>query len=151
MDVLINLHRKGSCATFWIALAAVTVLGLFGDWIIGLWTHNAFEANHPLLFLMLVTTFLNVLWQTSWVVLMATNLHQKISVVFITSAAGGLIASTFLIPMFGVNGAGLTLVIAELPLLYVTINTALSLVHDNWTKYLKAVISNPILLKVSRS
>lgn len=144
MDLVTKLHRKVSAVTFWIALAAVTVLGLLGDWIIGLWTHHAFQSHHVLLELLLATTFLNVLWQTSWVVLMATNRHQQISIIFIASAAAGLLSSALIIPLMGINGAGVALIIAELPLLYLAINSALSLLNDSWFPYVKAVISNPL-------
>lgn len=144
MAVVTQLHRKGSSITFWIALSAVTTLGLIGEWVIGIWTRHAFEQNHMLLFFLLATAFLNVLWQTSWVVLMATNKHQQISIVFIASAAGGLLMSALLIPLNGLNGAGFALVVTELPLLFLSLNSALALVGDNWLAYFKALISNPI-------
>ncbi len=144
VDLVNQLHRKGSSVTFWIALVAVGTLGLFGEWIIGIWTHHTFEQNHTLLLLMLATIFLNVLWQTSWVVLMATNEHKKISMVFIVSAAGALILSAMLIPKLGINGAGWVLVVAEFPLLFYAINSALTLLGDKWLAYYKAVVHNPI-------
>lgn len=149
MDVVTKLHRKGSSVTFWIALASVVGIWQMGEWIIGVWTHHAFQKHHVLLALLLATTFLNVLWQTSWVVLMATNMHQKISIMFIASAAGGLAISTLLIPQMGINGAGVALVIAELPLLYLTINSGLVLLNDNWPDYAKVVIGNPFVRKVA--
>lgn len=144
IELVAKLHRQCSSITFWISLAAIAALGLFGDWFIGLWTRHSFEANHLLLFFLLVTTFLNVLWQASWVVLMATNKHQTISVLFIACAAGGLLLSALVIPLFGLKGVGLALVVAEAPLLFIAINSTLILLGDNWKKYIKSVISNPI-------
>ena len=138
------LHRRASSITFWIALVAVSVLWVIGDWIIGLWTSHAFEQNDVLLFLLLVTIFLNVLWQSSWVVMMAGNMHQKISIVFIVCAACGLLGASLFIPVMGINGVGVALVIAELPLLYMTINSSLLLLNDSWPEYAKSVISNPL-------
>jgi O-antigen/teichoic acid export membrane protein len=144
MDLVKQIHRKGSSVTFWIALAAVTTLGFIGEWIIGIWTRHAFEQNHTLLLLMLATTLLNVLWQTSWVVLMATNTHQKISIVFVASSASALLLGTITLPILGINGAGWILFLAEIPLFLHVINSALSLACDKWAGYLKSVISNPI-------
>lgn len=146
-----ELHRKGSSITFWIALAAITTLGLIGEWIISVWTRHAFEQNHTLLILLLATTFFNVLWQTSWVVLMATNKHEIISIVFVASAAGGLLLSVLIIPLLGINGAGLVLVIAELPLLFLVIKSALTLLGDKWLMYLKAVVGIRMNRKVAKS
>lgn len=143
MDLLSKLHHKGSKVTFWIAIACMAGLGLVGERIIGVWTHHAFQSHPILLWLLLATSFLNVLWQTSWVVLMATNMHQKISIVFFASATGGLATCALIIPLLGLNGAGLALVIAELPMLYLAVNGALNLLHDSWSSYAKAIISNP--------
>lgn len=147
MDVVINLHRKGSSVTFWVALACVVALGLTGELIIAVWTRHAFEPNHTLLALLLATTLVNVLWQTSWVILMATNNHQKISFTFITTAIAGLVLSLLLIPQFGINGVGLALFISELPMLYFAVGNGLKLLNDNWAAYTKSVISNPFYQK----
>lgn len=144
IDLVSKIHRKGSCITFWVALTSVIAMGLLGEWIIGIWTHYAFEQNHILLSLLLATTFLNVLWQTSWVVLMATNQHHKISIVFVLSAILGLLSSAMVIPYLGINGVGLMLVISEMPILFITINGALLLLHDRWFNYLKSILSNPL-------
>ncbi|WP_290966784.1 lipopolysaccharide biosynthesis protein [Hydrogenophaga sp.] len=138
-----DLHRKSSCITFWLALSAVTMIGLLGDWFVGIWTHHAFEQNQVLLILLLSATFLNVLWQTSWVVLMATNRHEKISVIFIASAIASILLTLIVAPIFGINGAGIVLVAAELPLLFYVTASAISFINENWTTYLKAVTGNP--------
>jgi O-antigen/teichoic acid export membrane protein len=140
MDLVRQLHRKGSSINFWLALSAVALIGVVGEWFVGLWTHHAFEQNHLLFFLLLTTTFLNVLWQTSWVVLMATNQHQLITIAFILSAASGLVLSTLVIPTLGVSGAGLILVLSELPMLFLAINSALQLVNDGCLNYIVSII-----------
>ncbi len=144
MDLIIQLHRKSSSITFWIALASVTTIGFIGEWVVGIWTHHSFLPNHTLLLLLLAVTFLNVCWQTSWVVLMATNQHNKISFAFILSAATGLISSTLAAPFLGINGIGIMLVLSEIPMHFITINSALKLLNDHWSNYIKAVLSNPI-------
>lgn len=148
LALVTQLHRKGSSITFWIALAAVTFIATVGNWFIGIWTRHAFEPNPTLLILLLLTTFLNVLWQTSWVVLMATNKHEIISILFVASALSSLSLSNVFIPLFGINSVGIVLIITELPLLFYGINNALCLLGDNWFSYVKAVISNPLISKL---
>ncbi len=143
MDLVRQLHRKGSSVTFWVALVAVGLLGLLGEWFIGVWTSHAFEQNHTLFALLLAVTFLNVLWQTSWVVLMATNQHQKITLTFIATASSALLLGSLTLPVFGVSGAGVVLLVAELPMLYLAINSALQLLNDHWPGYLKSTFSKP--------
>jgi O-antigen/teichoic acid export membrane protein len=145
MDLVRQLHRKGTNITFWIALFAVAMLGSAGEWFIGMWTGHAFEQNHLLFALLLATTFINVLWQNSWVVLMATNQHQKITIAFIVSAVCGLLLGYITMPVLGVSGAGLVLLVAELPMLYLAVNSALQLLQDQWSGYLKSTFSMPIV------
>lgn len=146
MELVKKLHNKGSSVTFWIALLTVVTLGLIGELIVGVWTRHVFEQNQTLLLLMLATVFLNVLWQTSWVVLMATNQHQKITLAFIVTSASALLFAITTIEFFGINGAGLIVLIAELPMLYVTINSTLKLLNDDWFSYIKSTTSNPLRL-----
>lgn len=148
MDLLRQLHRKGSSIALWIALIAVAALAVLGEWFVDVWTRHAFEQNHFLFALLLATTFLNVFWQTSWIVLMATNQHQKITVAFIVSAASALLLATSAIPYLGVSGAGLALMLAELPMLYLAIKSALQLLDDRWLGYLGTVFSKPKVPKL---
>jgi len=138
-----QLHRKVSCIAFWIALAAIALLGVLGQWFIGIWTHHAFGQNHALFVLLLVTTFLNVLWQTSWVILMATNQHQKITLAFIITTAISLLISYMVLPITGIASAGMVLALAELPMLWIAINSALRLLDDSRSGYLRSVIRLP--------
>ena len=146
IDSVRQLHRKVSSVTFWLAIAAVALLGAIGEWFVRAWTRHEFEQNHVLFALLLATTFLNVLWQTSWVVLLATNQHQKITLAFIVSTACALSFGTLVIPVFGIRGAGLVLLIAELPMLFLAVNSALQLLNDQWLGYIKAIARNPMKL-----
>lgn len=145
IDLVQQIHRKSSRITFRVAFAAVALLGVMGEWIVGIWTRHAFEQNHVLFALLLATTLLNVLWQTSWVVLMATNQHQRIAIAFLVSATSGLLLSTLVVPSFGVSGAGLILGLVEFPMLYIAISSALQLLNDNWSGYLKSLFSRPTI------
>ena len=143
MALVTQLHRKGSSTTFWIALLSVITLGLCGDWLVGSWTHHAFEPNRILLILLLATSFFNVLWQTSWVVLMAVNKHEMVSIVFVTCASVGLLLGFIIIPLIGINGVGLVLLLSELPLLFFVTKSVLELLDDKWFLYLVNIINVP--------
>jgi O-antigen/teichoic acid export membrane protein len=143
INQLIKMYHKGASISFWLAFVSIIVLAFSGDWLIGVWTQHVIQPHHNLLLLLLLVTFINVLWQTSWVVLMATNMHQKISVIFIFSSVAGLLISYFTIPMFGINAAGVALAIVELPLFYLAIKSSLSLLDVSWQTYVKNMLSFP--------
>ncbi|WP_018609037.1 lipopolysaccharide biosynthesis protein [Uliginosibacterium gangwonense] len=142
MDIVSQLHGKISAITFWMGLLAVTLLSFFGKWIVSVWTHHSFEQNSILLMLMLLAAFTNVLWQTSWVLLMATNQHQKITLAFITATASSLLLSYLIMPLVGLNGVGLVMILCELPMLYITVGHALNMLNETWPKYLSELVSD---------
>lgn len=147
LDLATRLHRKGSSFAFWIAVVGVLIIGSIGEYFIGIWTRHSFQPNHFVLGFLLLTTFLNALWQTSCVVLMATNMHKTISVAFMASAMSGVAISLAIIPLVGIGGAGVALAIAEVPMMYLTISRGLSLLGDNWTEYVRNVLRNPFNFK----
>lgn len=143
IDLVARLHRSFSSLTFWLGLCSVVMLSGTGEWMIRAWTRHAFQQNQVLLVLMLLTAFLNVMWQTSWVVLMATNQHQKITAVFLLLAVGCLTLSYLIAPALGIDGIGMILAAFELPMLYIAIDRALVVLNDGWYGYAKSVVSIP--------
>ena len=146
ISLVSKLYFKGVSAAFWISTVSIIAFGVTGELVIGVWTHHSFEHNHVLFAGMLLTAFLNVLWQTSWVLLMATNKHQRIAIIFITSAIFSLLATALVIPKFGLISVGVVLAVSELPLLFYVNNSALVLIGGKWSNYLKNISINPLKL-----
>lgn len=144
INLVKKIHRKGSTITFWLAICAVATIGLSGEWIISYWTRNAFESDNILLIALLGGSFISVLWQTSWVLLMAINKHEKISIVFIASTATALICSWLIIPLHGLAGAAFALLIFEIPLAIYVINTAITVTNDAWSSHIKSISLAPL-------
>lgn len=134
-----QLHRRGFALSFWLGLVSLVIVGFLGGSIIELWTNNSIESKPLLLWLLLMLAFLNVLWQSSWVVLMATNNHVDISFVFLVSSAIALLVC-FLLNQFGVESSAVILIVAELPLLIFTIKKSLVLTSDRPFNFLKSII-----------
>ncbi len=143
MTLVRSLHRKGSMAAFWIGLAGAVCLGIGGIWVIGAWVRHAFAPDPLLLALLLLAAFLNILWQTSSMVLMATNRHQLISLFFLASTAGGLLLSALLIRLLGIDGAAMAMILAEVPMLFYAIGAALSVAGDKFPGYARAIVGAP--------
>ena len=137
IELIMNLHRKVSGATLWIALLSVVFISITGDWIVKTWTHASFQSNHLLLLTMLVVSFVNVLWQTSWVVLVATNRHIELGLIFIGCTLATLFLSVCAGKMFGLIGVGIVLILCEIPMLICTIRKALNELDDQVGKYCK--------------
>jgi hypothetical protein len=66
---------------------------------------------------------------------MATNNHQKLSVIFLMSTFSGLLLSYFVAPYYGIEGVGGVLFLCEFPVFYYAISRALSVLGDKWLGY----------------
>jgi O-antigen/teichoic acid export membrane protein len=144
------LYRKASAVAFWLGLLGVVFIGLCGELILKIWTHSSLQPNHVLLALLLAATFLNILWQTSMVLLLATNMHQRLSMAFITAAVTAIAASALLIPKMGVNGAGLAILILEIPMLFFAIKNGIRLSDEKWSQHWREVTIAPLISMKAR-
>ncbi|MGM9424855.1 lipopolysaccharide biosynthesis protein [Hydrogenophaga sp. MI9] len=141
-----SMHQKASSAIFWMSCAIAISSALLGGYVIEIWTKGAIVADTPTLLLLILAAFINVNWQTSWVVLMATNRHSKISLYFVASSALTLAGIALITPRLGLSSAALVIAIAELPLLYLTIHQTLALLDDSWHNHIKHAFAIPFKL-----
>lgn len=81
-----HLHRKIIKITIFFSASSGVALLLLGPLIYRLWTHNSVPFNWSLTFVFVVVLFMESLWSSSSVTLMATNNHSKLGLVFITGA-----------------------------------------------------------------
>ena len=139
IDLVRYFHRRGSCLSLWTAFIAVVFLYIIEGWVVDIWIGRDFLRNETLFLLLLITAFLNVLWQTSLVVLMATNEHTKISLQYLFLSALGVFSAYVLMLNMGINGAGLSLIFFEVPMLIIVVGKTLKFVSDDWMSYLMAL------------
>lgn len=117
--------------TFWTGLFVFVIFFFFGDWLLQLWVGENLVQNALLWDVLLVASLLSIQWQSPWVLLMAVNKHQAVSLHFIFSMCISLLCAVLLMPNFGVTGAGMAVVISELLMLYFCIKQVLK--EKKWT------------------
>ncbi|MEO8404390.1 MAG: lipopolysaccharide biosynthesis protein, partial [Chitinophagaceae bacterium] len=112
-----RLHRIGVVLSIGIALIFVLVLGLFGQKLFSVWTGGAFVLSRTLLFLFLLPIPFNSLWFTSSVIHMASNRHEGLAVRYLIAMCLAVIGCGILAWLFGIEGAAVSTVIADLILI----------------------------------
>jgi len=87
-----RLHRKIMKVTIAASFSIGVALLFAGPFIYNIWTHDKVEFSVPLMTVYIVVLFVESLWTSSSVTLMATNNHIKLGVCYIvfTSIALGL-------------------------------------------------------------
>lgn len=133
-----RLHRKGFSLAFWLGLIGVFVVGLLGEWFVGIWTQNKLPSQPVLLWILLVVSYINILWQSSWVLLMATNKHVQTAKIFLVTNVFSLVFIAVIASEFGIEWAAASLIFAELPMLIWAIKSGIVLVSDSKKEFILA-------------
>lgn len=85
-----HLHRKILKVTVLTSTCSAFGLLVFGPFIFKIWTHNAVEFSYSLMGVYIAALFVESLWTSSSVTLMATNNHSKLGVVYIFASIIGI-------------------------------------------------------------
>jgi O-antigen/teichoic acid export membrane protein len=142
-----QLHRRSCQAAIWIATLAAIILLVAGEWIINAWTGGKVAFDSTLFHIMLAIVIVNSFWNTSQAVPIAINRHQRLALSYATSALLALILALWLMHLWGLNGAALSLLVIDAAMSIYVIGTSLSLVDDKFTDFLVEVMMPPVRMK----
>ncbi len=145
-----NLYHRMANATLWTTLVIVSLLAILGDWIISLWTDNQVAYDSSLLYLMLGVAVADALWQMSRIVLVSANRHVRSAAAYLTAAVGAILLSYILMPSVGIEGAALSLLVANLAIVPYATKGALTLLEDKLFPYVMALALPPWVLRGSK-
>lgn len=95
-----NLHRKILKITIVMSSLSGVGLLLLGPIIFKLWTHNSISFSYSLMVVYVFALFIESLWTSSSVALMATNNHTKLGSVYILSSCMCLLLSIIIANSF---------------------------------------------------
>lgn len=146
-----KIHRSSCQASFWLSLIAVLFLSITGDWILRIWTKNNVEMNLSLYIIMLFTVVIGSFWYTSFAVLTSVNLHHEIVPKYFLVTFLCLSCSIFVIPILGIDSAGICLMVIEVITSYLVLQKSLALLNENVIFYFRKIITPPFdLLKLAK-
>jgi O-antigen/teichoic acid export membrane protein len=140
-----KLHGKGCQAGVLLGGGASLVLALFGRRLYIFWTHGMLSYNPTLFDVLLFVIVVNSLWNTSSVVSLACNAHQRIAGVYLAGTLLSLPVSYLLIPHFGLLGPALTLVAVEFVIAPYVLKISLSILHETPSDFLRELFTPPDL------
>jgi O-antigen/teichoic acid export membrane protein len=134
-----RLHRIGVVSSIVIAVFFMLVLGIFGEKLFSFWTGGAFTLSQPLLLLFLLPIPFNSLWFTSSVIHMASNNHEGLAVRYLIAMVLAVIGCVVLSWLFGMEGAAVSTVIADIILIPYVFKVSLLLTGDTLEKFLRGI------------
>jgi O-antigen/teichoic acid export membrane protein len=134
-----RLHRIGVALSISLAIFFVLVLGLFGDKLFAFWTGNAFPMPRTLFLLFLLPIPFNSLWFTSSVIHMASNKHEGLAVRYLIAMVLAVVGCVVLSYFFGLEGAAISTVIADIILIPYVFSVSLALTADTFEKFMQGI------------
>ncbi|MFI5130108.1 MAG: lipopolysaccharide biosynthesis protein [Chitinophagales bacterium] len=134
-----RLHRIGVVVSVIVALFFVLFLGLFGEKIFSWWTGGSIVLSKTLLLLFLLPIPFNSLWFTSSVIHMASNKHEGLALRYLVAMGLAVTGCAVFSYFFGMEGAAVSTVIADIVLIPYVFRVSLSLTEDNMEKFFRGI------------
>jgi O-antigen/teichoic acid export membrane protein len=123
------------------SLSVVFASALFGVAFIRWWTHGLVDPPVLLLFILLLVIVANSTWYTLSSVLVATNRHKRLAVVYIAGTIVALLAAVPLSSAFGLPGAATALLAIDMAMVGYVLPAALRVVQDTPGGFLRALLN----------
>lgn len=134
------LHRLGVGLCLLLAIGGVIALSFTGDILYRLWLGDEIHLPLHLLILFLIPIPFNALWLTSSTVLMASNKHGELSRRYVVATLLAAIGCALLTWWFGIEGAAVSTLIADLILIPHVLQQAMLLTRDNLSAFVPGTI-----------
>lgn len=125
-----KLHRIACQAGLWMSIAGVAFLWLIGPTILMLWTHGKVPLDIGAFHWLLLVVIANSFWNTSSVVALASNTHQRLAMLYLAGTLGALASAYLLTRHMGLVGAALSLFVVDTALIWYVLQSSLSAVED---------------------
>lgn len=126
------LHRTSVFLSVSLALTAALIFSLGGTWLFQQWTRQLLPISQSLLIAFLVAVPANALWYTSSIVLLSANEYEGLARRYVIAAVLSLAACYLLTQQFGLEGAALATLVADLVMIPFVMKRSLQLTQDRF-------------------
>lgn len=115
---------------FWLALAAAAGLGVFGSFILEVWTDGKVTMQPVLFAWLLCSAVASVLWYGALIALKAANRHLRVASIYAFASAAAIVVAALLLRWTGdLSAAGISLVLMDTIMALFTLRAAASLLQ----------------------
>ncbi|MGI8927072.1 MAG: lipopolysaccharide biosynthesis protein [Tepidiformaceae bacterium] len=138
-----TIHRRACQGSLLLTALVVALLLPLGTTIIDLWTGGKVDVSFTLFGLLLLVIGLNSLWFTSSVVLVATNSHQAMALLYLGGSVLALSLAAVFVPLAGLVGAAWSLAAIDGIMVGFVLPRSLRLVRDSPAAFLSSIFRIP--------
>jgi len=142
-----TLHRYSCQASLWISIGAAIPLALLGSRILALWTHGRIAMDTPTYLCLLVVAIINSFWYSSMVVLLATNEHGRVAIIYLIAYSISIPVACVLMPFLKLSGAALAILCTEILCSLYVLPRSLALLEDSFAPFSASLLNVPLFLR----
>ncbi len=133
-----KLHRHSCQIAILFCGIAVSFLLLAGRRVYTAWTGGLLPFEAGLFGLLTALVFFNSIWNSSSIVSVATNSHERIALLNLGSAALSVVAASIFARYFGLSGAATALLVVDLSCGWYIVRQSLISLDDSLLEFLLA-------------
>lgn len=147
-----RIHRTSCQVSIVVCVGTTMLVAIFGNRLWDAWTLGRVPTDPLLLKILLLQMLLGAFWYTSSIVPVAINRHEELARKILLATAGTLVLSWALMsmPLLGLRGAAIALVVGDLVTVLFVLRTSLRLAEDTLKGFLQSLLANPKLLPPQR-
>lgn len=136
-----RLHRLAWQTSLGLSFLGGILLWISAPSIYRVWVHNDIRFNSACFGVLLLVAVASSLWSVSSVVLMSVNSHCRIAGAYVVATGVSLGFAWLFIPVLGVTGAAIALLLTEGWVTWVVLRSALQHSQDSLNTFFSAVVT----------
>jgi O-antigen/teichoic acid export membrane protein len=139
-----RLHRHATQAALAFSVFGGLLLWVMGPFLYHIWIRNAVSFDAACFHVLLLAAIANSLWYGSSVVAMSNNAHHRIMFVYLASCSISVGLAGVLIQPFGIVAAALALLLINVSMAGLVLQTALRQVQDPLGEFVVSMFTLPL-------
>jgi len=140
------LIRANQVGIWGIGLVSL-LMGIGGEMILAVWTNGNIAMDWVMYISMLIAGLINVLWGTTIAIIVVTNRHLRLAIMYNIIYGGLTVGLAYLVtPVFGAVGIAIVLVLSELLMAIYVIPRALHMANITFSDWMTKVFQPPLFL-----
>lgn len=142
-----SLFLRSSQTALWVVLPISVFIWPLGEHIIQVWGRGKIDFDSMTYSWLLLASVINSIWYTAIVVPYAANRHERLAIWYAIANIAMIAIAYPLMYFYGVVGAGLAIVFAEIAIAWTVLHFALFMCDIRFLKWIKAVIEPPRIFR----
>lgn len=142
-----SILRRATQAAVVMSGAFIVLAAVIGPAFIRWWTRGNADPPPELLYILLLVVACNSVWFTLSAVLLSTNSHHRLAVIYLGGTTVAFLAAIPLTAALGLPGAAISLLAIDAGMVAYVAPAALRVVHDTGREFVRSMVDVPAAVR----